>query len=108
TVATTAYASPMTVDALDLDADGRPELVTANGSATITVLPNATPAVPVLTAQGITPGSPGLLRVTGATPGSTVFFGTTTAGLGAGPCPAIVGGHCADLLTPTVFGQAVA
>jgi hypothetical protein len=37
-----------------------------------------------------------------------VHFAATVAGIGPGPCPAALGGHCLDLLSPQLLGSAVA
>ncbi|MCB9689505.1 MAG: hypothetical protein H6738_22350 [Alphaproteobacteria bacterium] len=52
-------------------------------------------------------GFPTNLAAAGAQPGETVWFLGSLA-TGAGPCPALLGGQCLDLLQPQVLGSAVA
>lgn len=47
------------------------------------------------------------LAAAGAQPGETVWFLGSLAS-GAGPCPALLGGQCLDLLQPQILGSAVA
>ncbi|MCA9489691.1 MAG: hypothetical protein KC621_07195 [Myxococcales bacterium] len=52
-------------------------------------------------------GSPTNLAAAGAQPGETVWFlGSLSSG--AGPCPALLGGQCLDLVQPQLLGSAVA
>jgi len=54
-------------------------------------------------------GRPIELRVTGAEPGTDVWFLYSLSGIGEGPCPDVIGGLCLDLLSPIeVLGSAIA
>jgi len=53
-----------------------------------------------LSVSQLSPGSEATWTATGAEPGERVRIFATTSGLGAGPCPAPLGGLCLDLLTP--------
>ena len=54
------------------------------------------------------PGATADLSVTGAAPGESIYFAVTAQGTGMGPCPAGLGGHCLDLLSPILLGDVTA
>ncbi len=54
-------------------------------------------------------GQPAAISVSGAQPGESVTIGLSMTGIGAGPCPAQLGGLCLELLPPvTPIGTVVA
>jgi hypothetical protein len=80
-------------DALDDDADGVPNDCDLRLQLTGTVAP----------------GQNVVVRAVRAVPGETVSFRWSPGGVGAGPCPPNMGGHCFDLGNPTtLIGTAVA
>jgi hypothetical protein len=80
-------------DALDDDADGVPNDCDLRLQVVGTVRP----------------GQAVLVRAIRAVSGETVSFRWSPGGVGVGPCPAALGGHCFDLGDPTtVIGTAIA
>lgn len=73
-------------------------------------LPLPPPGVPLsLVTTDVLPGTRTELEVGDADPGETVHFLRGTSGVGQGPCPGALGGHCLDLLAPIVhMGTGVA
>lgn len=77
------------------------EAVSDQGSATFTFeLPVACEVPLVLTGGDWIPGQSTTTTVTGAVAFENVRFIVSTGGLGAGPCPAPLGGLCLDVLKP--------
>ena len=63
----------------------------------------------VLDATALVRGTRAGAEVTGAMPGESVVFLRSQAGTGAGPCPAVLGFLCLDLLNPIrIVGSATA
>jgi hypothetical protein len=93
-------------DTLDADADGVPDDcdVCAGGDDGVDQDADGTPNECDLRLQlagTVAPGQVITLRAVRALPGETVSFRWSPGGLGAGPCPANLGGHCYDLGNPT-------
>lgn len=86
------------------DPDG---LTTADELAAPAVRPP--PGVPlVLDAGDVMPGQMVTITASSADPGETVRFLRGASGIGAGPCPAALGGLCLDVRNPTLMGSATA
>jgi hypothetical protein len=83
-------------------------LLVACATSTASPLPPPMPGVLDVTTTGVRPGQAATFTVTGAQPGQQVYLGGSAAPLGAGPCPAIGGGLCLDLVQPTLLGTAQA
>lgn len=74
-------------------------------------LPVDQAAVPTLvhTPVNVEPGATAQFVVDGAGYGERVYILFSTAGLGAGPCPPVIGGQCLDIAGPIrVLGTAIA
>jgi hypothetical protein len=56
----------------------------------------------------VVPGETTTLTVNGANPGESVRFVRSFQGVGAGPCPAVLGGLCLDLRGTTLMGASTA
>lgn len=101
-------------DTVDTDADGVPDDCDVCAGFDDTLDDDAD-GVPNdcdlrLTLSGtVAPGQNIVLRAIRAVPGETVSFRWSPGGVGVGPCPAALGGHCFSLGNPTtVIGTAVA
>lgn len=63
------------------------------------------PGVPLtITASVASPGAPFTITVASADPFESIRLLRTTVGLGAGPCPPLLGGMCVDVQAPTLMG----
>jgi hypothetical protein len=89
----------------------RPWLLLLAACAPLSLPEPAPPPAPrgfVLDAPLLVAGQTSVLTASGVAAGTTVWFGVSGAGLGAGPCPPAIG-RCLDLRNPvTVLGSAVA
>jgi hypothetical protein len=62
-----------------------------------------TPADFFFDATNFIAGASNVLRITGGAPNSTVRIARSSAGVGAGPCPAALGGTCLPILGPAAL-----
>lgn len=63
---------------------------------------------PALVASELNPGAPARLSWGGLPPGARATFAASPRGLGAGPCPPVLGGACLEILNPIIVGNATA
>jgi hypothetical protein len=84
------------------------EATAADGTAPSEALPLPPPAldVPLETSRGYVGQVTSLAAL--VDPGETVHFLRSTQGVGQGPCPGALGGHCLEVVSPKHMGTAVA
>jgi len=67
------------------------------------------PGVPLLLdSTDVLAGQQATLRVSEADPGETIRFVRSTTGVGQGPCPPVLGGHCLEVTNAILMGSAAA
>lgn len=66
------------------------------------------PPPPSVRLGSITPGTVLPVDIDGARAGATVYLGGSARPLGSGPCPALAGGRCLDLVAPVLLDTAIA
>lgn len=66
------------------------------------------PNSPAFVVSQLVPGSPFRMTWADVPPGATVTFAASAAGLGAGPCPPVLGGACLTIARPVILGTATA
>jgi hypothetical protein len=91
-MACTHESSPHALDqALELPTDQAP------GPATL--------PTPTLRVSNMVLGETLMFQVNGAIPNERIFLAFSTTGVGAGPCPPILGGPCLDILDPQILAN---
>jgi hypothetical protein len=63
---------------------------------------------PAFVVSQVVAGTPIRMTWGDVPPGATVTFAASAAGLGAGPCPPVLGGACLNIARPVILGTATA